>query len=232
MSTTTKMKTATLYLALLHLAPLALSAPMLTELATSGKPQGAAPSSRIRWKFGRPKFPSTVRLPATGDDRVSGYPPPHPIDLVFLHSPRPGRDSEPELPFPEPQRREDVEDMFELTDMDLAIAIPTAARPCQHARASREHNDVLVVVLAVAFLLIVLTVETWGSLSRSVRRILLKQGAIRLDEETPKEPLSIQACTDDGDDDQELGNPLVMNTQEELLNTPGWAQNEKSESQA
>ncbi|KAK3363457.1 hypothetical protein B0T25DRAFT_42162 [Lasiosphaeria hispida] len=90
------------------------------------------------------------------------------------------------------------DDVFDVTELDITIGIPSTSLgvPCQYARLSRERNDVLVVCLAVAFLLVVLTVETWGSLCRSARQSLRKEGAIRLEEEATREPLSIRACSE------------------------------------
>jgi hypothetical protein len=82
---------------------------------------------------------------------------------------RKGEGSRPVRQRPDAQQhRMDVEaELFEVGEMEIAIAIPSrTGTPCHYARLSRERNDVLVVFLAVAFLLVVLTVETWGSICR------------------------------------------------------------------
>ncbi|KAK1750255.1 hypothetical protein QBC47DRAFT_365418 [Echria macrotheca] len=98
------------------------------------------------------------------------------------------------------QRRIDAEDedMLEISDMDISIAIPTSAKPrtpCQYARLSGDRNDVLVVMLAVAFLLAVLLVESWASFRRSFGWMVSRHGPIRLEDEEkrPHQPLSIRS---------------------------------------
>ena len=64
-----------------------------------------------------------------------------------------------------------------VTDMDISIGIPSPApsdgnnTPYPEANsntrpASREHNDVIIILLVAAFLFVVITVETGGSLCR------------------------------------------------------------------
>lgn len=75
------------------------------------------------------------------------------------------------------------------------VTPPQLGMPCHGAGSSHERNDMLVVFLAVAFMAMVVVMETWGSISRRRR-----QGAIRLEETTKQQqqppPISIQAMSD------------------------------------
>ena len=44
------------------------------------------------------------------------------------------------------------------------VAQPHLSMPCHQGRSSRERNDMLVVFLAVAFMAVVVVMETWGSI--------------------------------------------------------------------
>lgn len=55
-------------------------------------------------------------------------------------------------------------------------------RPC----AAGHHTDVLVIGMVLTFLLVVLMMETWQPVSRSVRRILRREGQIRLQDDVEK----------------------------------------------
>ncbi|KAK0729855.1 hypothetical protein B0H67DRAFT_638426 [Lasiosphaeris hirsuta] len=211
------MKVSNLYLAL-QLAPLAMSAPVPFGLTKHTKPGSHDTYDykvmpKTTWRLRRPKFAPDVlffdddadEIPlnnrpvtlskSTPTSEALAIPRPIPTEylLVIESDSNSGATSE--------KTSHDVssldgDDLFDIAELDIAIGIPSArlGAPCQYARLSRERNDVLVVCLAVAFLLIVLTVETWGSLCRSARRSLRKEGAIRLEEELTCEPLSIQAC--------------------------------------
>lgn len=52
-------------------------------------------------------------------------------------------------------------------------------RPC----AAGHHTDVLVISMVLTFLLVVLMMETWQPVLRTVRRIVRKEGAIRLQDD-------------------------------------------------
>jgi len=107
-----------------------------------------------------------------------------------------------EVKRPEPARQhqqmEADAEFFEVSEMEIAIAIPSGmGRPCHYARLSRDRNDMLVVFAAVAFLLAVLAVETWGSICTSVGMVFGRRGAIRLEDEEDhvvviRQPSSIQ----------------------------------------
>ncbi|KAG8167257.1 hypothetical protein KVR01_002946 [Diaporthe batatas] len=55
-------------------------------------------------------------------------------------------------------------------------------QPC----VAGHHTDVLVIGMVLTFLLVVLMMETWQPVSRSVRRILSREGAIRLQDDVEK----------------------------------------------
>ncbi len=57
----------------------------------------------------------------------------------------------------------DDEDDTEMLDRTYATP-PQPGIPCPHSRPSRERNDMLVVFLAMAFMLAVVVMETWGSI--------------------------------------------------------------------
>ncbi|KAK4124920.1 hypothetical protein N657DRAFT_339423 [Parathielavia appendiculata] len=105
-------------------------------------------------------------------------------------SPRPGR--QPPLidlrRVPHPARDED--DGLELLDVGGAGGSPHSGMPSHHARSSRERNDMLVVLVAVAFMVAVVVMETWGSLFR-------RQGVIRNEETANQAPVSIRAMPED-----------------------------------
>ncbi|KAK3336167.1 hypothetical protein B0T19DRAFT_436965 [Cercophora scortea] len=155
----------------------------------------------------RPFTPSAEVEPSA----VLAYP--HPLETGYLLSLSKHRKSEFR---PDPASMSkwqdgnghgDAEDSLSIAEMDVTVAIPTTQRlggvpPCHpYARLSREHNDMLVILLVAAFLLVVVAVETWGSLSRSMRRAFPRQGAIRLgdDEDVSRgaklPPLSIQSSS-------------------------------------
>ncbi len=64
---------------------------------------------------------------------------------------------------------------------------------CYYARMTRDRNDRLVVFLVVAFVLIVVIVETWEAACASISRLVTGRGAIRLEERDQEQPLSIRA---------------------------------------
>lgn len=57
----------------------------------------------------------------------------------------------------------DDEDDAEVLDVTYATP-PYPGIPCPHSRPSRERNDMLVVFLAIAFMMAVVVMETWGSI--------------------------------------------------------------------
>jgi len=68
-----------------------------------------------------------------------------------------------------------------------------SAIPYRQAWPSREHNDMLIVCLAAAFMVAVVVMETWKSLSS-------RQGTIRLETTAHQPQLSIRATPDNLDD--------------------------------
>ncbi|KAK0633231.1 hypothetical protein B0T14DRAFT_560839 [Immersiella caudata] len=225
------MKVTCLYLAA-QLASLATSAPTpLRSLEARPWPhtphkEGTA-STKGRWKFGLPKNPPEVLFRHGGKESKGVHSHSHfnnipwsppksaqpshaleterPLTSEYLLSPKPKilevgvRKGEAAVE----QHRMDVQaELFEVSEMEIAIAIPSRmGAPCHYARLSRERNDVMVVFLAVAFLLVVLTVETWGTICSSVRNVFGRRGAIRLEDEEDvviaiRRPLSIQAFED------------------------------------
>ncbi|KAK3693756.1 hypothetical protein B0T22DRAFT_49813 [Podospora appendiculata] len=112
---------------------------------------------------------------------------PHPLETGYLLSLSKHRKGEfrPESAsrsrWRDGKGHEDAEEPLSITEMDVTVAIPTTPRlggasPCYpYARLSREHNDMLVILLVAAFLLVVVTVETWGSLSRRSHATRLPQ---------------------------------------------------------
>jgi hypothetical protein len=151
--------------------------------------EGTAPT-KGRWKFGLPKNPPEVLFRHGGKESKDAHSHSHfnhgpwsppksvqPSHLLKTESPLTNED----LLSPKPkisgagvrkgetaaeQHRMDMQaELFEVSEMEIAIAIPSRmGAPCHYARLSRERNDVMVVFLAVAFLLVVLTVETWGTI--------------------------------------------------------------------
>lgn len=69
-----------------------------------------------------------------------------------------------------------------------------------YARLTRDHNDRLVVLLVLAFLLTVLLLETWGSIYSSIRQLVSGQGAIRLEDDAESQLLSVRADVQDVED--------------------------------
>jgi hypothetical protein len=68
---------------------------------------------------------------------------------------------------PRPGTADDDDDSWEL--VDIIIGPPSSAPPSiprHHGRFSRERNDILVVFLAVAFVVVVVVMEFWGSIFR------------------------------------------------------------------
>ncbi|AEO54791.1 hypothetical protein MYCTH_2297809 [Thermothelomyces thermophilus ATCC 42464] len=66
-----------------------------------------------------------------------------------------------------------------------------SAIPCHQALSPREHNDVLVVCLVAAFILVVVVMEMWKSLFR-------RKGAIRLESSASPSQVSFRDTQDDG----------------------------------
>ncbi|EAA35060.1 hypothetical protein GE21DRAFT_287 [Neurospora crassa] len=67
--------------------------------------------------------------------------------------------------------------------------------PCPfYVEKPRDHDDVLVIFLVSAFLLVVVVVETWGPVCRSVKNMFSskRKGAIQLAEETETKPKSFR----------------------------------------
>ncbi|KAK4453478.1 hypothetical protein QBC34DRAFT_207668 [Podospora aff. communis PSN243] len=224
------MKYTCLYL-VAQLASLATSAPAplhhFRSLEARPWPQpphmeGTAPG---RWKFRLPKsapgdlFRHGGKEDKPGHSMFNNVPwnppksaePPHvlaterPVASEYLLLPKPkvSGASVREGEAAAEQHRMDMQaELFEVSEMEIAIAIPSRmGTPCHYARLSRERNDVLVVFLAVAFLLVVLTVETWETICSSVRKVFSRRGAIRLEDEEDvviavRQPLSIQASED------------------------------------
>jgi hypothetical protein len=64
--------------------------------------------------------------------------------------------------------------------------------PCHHGQLAQDRNDMLIVYLAAAFMIVVVVMEAWGGAFR-------RQGAIRLDETTSRPPASVRADAEDYD---------------------------------
>lgn len=62
------------------------------------------------------------------------------------------------------------------------LGIAHQSRPC----AAAHHSDALVIGMVLTFLLVVLMMETWHPVSRTVRRILRREGAILLQDDVEK----------------------------------------------
>ncbi|KAK0655915.1 hypothetical protein B0T16DRAFT_384706 [Cercophora newfieldiana] len=185
-------------------------------------------AAKGRWKFGIPKMVTQVLVLGGNqnkDARIKNIPwnPPkpaepsnvlaseRPLTTEYLLSHRPlktpgagAREEEARRlePVRQQHRMETETELFEISEMEIAIAIPSRmGTPCHYARLSRERNDMLVVFLAVAFLIVVLTVEAWGSICGRARSVFGCQGAIRLEDDEERavaahQPLSIQASED------------------------------------
>jgi len=97
----------------------------------------------------------------------------------------PSEAGRPQPDHPEQQRDHEA---AEPLDADRVVP-PHLSMPCHQGRSSRERNDMLVVFLAVAFMAVVVVMETWGS-------IFKRQGAIRLEETPSQPPVSIRAAPD------------------------------------
>lgn len=161
------------------------------------------PVTILRARYTRHFSPATP-LPTINRDKFSQTPveittpPSHPIDPVFL--PRLSKHTNPKaLPSGhEPVASDQFsrtlpedEEVLEVSEAEIEAALSSFARPgmpCTYARQPREGDDMLIIYLAASFLLVVVTVETWGSYKRR------RQGAIRLGEEgTSPQPQSVRA---------------------------------------
>lgn len=137
-------------------------------------------------------FPPATPLPTINRSKFSqtpveiSTPYSHPIDPAFL--PRLSKHTIPKVLSPghEPvasgnlDAMPEEEDVLEVSEADIEAALSSFARPgmpCTYTRQPRDGNDMLIIYLAASFLLVVVTVETWGSYKRR------RQGAIRLGEE-------------------------------------------------
>jgi len=212
------------------------------------RPPSAAPATpetaRPRWRHGYPKLapevlilggdvpfdsrpwsPSQPAEPARERLLTTSHLLSHQLNTNTAPAEQPDHRRDDPKDAADQQRRLDLEAdsvEFEISDMDMGIAIPSRlGTPCRYARLSRERNDVLVVLLAVAFLLVVLVVEAWATICQrlvlvlggatlgcamltvesSARQILGWQGVIRLEDDDTdqpetwqRQPLSIQAC--------------------------------------
>ncbi|KAK3330911.1 hypothetical protein B0H66DRAFT_80833 [Apodospora peruviana] len=90
-------------------------------------------------------------------------------------------------------------DFISIAEMEVIVPAVQYRRPC-HTYLPKEYNDMMVILLAVVFLLVVVSVETWGTLSHRLSCSLRQEGVIRLDGEkdstvitSQKGTLSIQA---------------------------------------
>ncbi len=68
-------------------------------------------------------------------------------------------------PWPHPNHHEH-DHVFEPLDVTSITPPAHPGMPCHHSRSSRERNDMLVVFLAIAFMVVVVVMETWGSIFR------------------------------------------------------------------
>jgi len=91
-----------------------------------------------------------------------------------------------------PHAVHDESDIFEFIDNGVA-GPPGSAIPFRQAWPSREHNDMLVVCLAAAFMVVVVVMETWKSVSSR------RKGTIRLEVTASQPQISIRAMPDDQD---------------------------------
>lgn len=82
-------------------------------------------------------------------------------------------------------------DHFGPPDLNLA-GPPQPGMPCHQDQASHDRNDMLIVYLAAAFMVVVVVMEAWAGAFR-------RQGAIRLDETTSRPPASVRADAYDRD---------------------------------
>ncbi len=95
-------------------------------------------------------------------------PPAAPRQKEFIPSPplskhrTPPKAEWPQPDYPE-QQQQQQDEAAELLDAD-PVAPPHLSMPCHQNRSSRERNDMLVVFLAVAFMAVVVVMETWGSI--------------------------------------------------------------------
>lgn len=69
---------------------------------------------------------------------------------------------------------------------------PQPGMPYHHGQLAQDRNDMLIVYLAAAFMIVVVVMEAWGGAFR-------RQGAIRLDETTSRPPASVRADADEYD---------------------------------
>lgn len=206
-----KMKVSSLYFAL-GIAPSAICAPTprgsMDRAADSSVRRQGVPTQPKVWSTGdslnhapkpatrdlpsrhpRPElfYPMTGGAPAAltrhWNDRISSARSPQPN----ARTPTPKTDAKPA-----PHQPHDGKEISKLLGMDTGAS--HAGGPCHHGVFSRERNDMLIVFLAVAFMGVVVVMETWG-------RIFPRQGAIRLEETACQPPISIRVTPAPDDED-------------------------------
>ncbi|KAK4145720.1 uncharacterized protein C8A04DRAFT_26465 [Dichotomopilus funicola] len=90
-----------------------------------------------------------------------------------------------------PGHHED-DDILELLDVDV-VGPHQPGLPCHGGHRSHERNDMLIVYLAGAFMLVVVGIEAFGT-------ILRRERAIKLEETSQPPPASISIRADAGDE--------------------------------
>ncbi|KAL2023559.1 hypothetical protein VTK56DRAFT_2167 [Thermocarpiscus australiensis] len=189
------MKPSRLYLAL-GLAHLSRCAP----LDVSDAVDGVATTPRVRPIHIPPRTaPQAVTHDISQSPVVTRPAPPHgQPDPEFRRQISHPESTETSLPTPGHDPMDSLDGIndedyaSEVDAMDPPFAQPSFAQPgmpCQHGRSARERNDMLVVFLAVAFMLVVVMMETWGSVFR-------RQGVIRLQETTAGRPVLVHSITE------------------------------------
>ncbi|KAL2126628.1 hypothetical protein VTI74DRAFT_516 [Chaetomium olivicolor] len=91
---------------------------------------------------------------------------------------------------PLPDLVDDEDDTAELVDLGYLPSSAQTGLPYHKGISSRERNDMLVVLLAIVFIVVVVAMETWGKLFR-------RQGAIRLDSTSSQPPVPVQMVAED-----------------------------------
>ncbi len=89
--------------------------------------------------------------------RRKGFVPSPPLSK---HRTPPPKATWPQPYQPEQQRQDEAAEPLDAGP----VTPPHLSMPCHQGRSSRERNDMLVVFLAVAFMAVVVVMETWGSI--------------------------------------------------------------------
>ena len=143
----------------------------------------------------RPVTPSAASKP---EEVLSLAQPVATAYLLSLNRPPPADEADRRKPVPAEAAPEAWEtfEVSSIIEMEVGLLKHrnrVAHHACYYARLTRERNDRLVVFLVVAFVLIVVVVETWEAACASISRLLTGRGAIRLEERDQEQALSIRA---------------------------------------